>query len=139
MGFFGSLFGDSANPNRSLERLMAELAQKDDLDKKERFYHELLSATLLVALPAAGEGSLPFIAIRDVQGNKVALAFTGKEALLHWRRTGCDSQPVGVSELCAAALEREVLSISINPFGPSGRMLRDPEMQSLAERRIPRL
>ncbi len=123
--------------NPSLVTAMRQVAKGFDEAVRRAMYTELLNATLLVPVdPEHGEDAEGSEAFFDFEthrttGRPTLGAFTDWASLRLWEPRGHEYWPIHGSELFEMALERNPVSLRINPDGDIGGELYAHEVEML--------
>lgn len=128
---------DNEHPqNPDLIAAMRVVAKGWDEDKRRAMYTEMLNATFLVPLDEelddGGDDPEAFISFEThPSGRPILGAFTDWSSLRLWSPRGAAYVPIHGSELFELVLEREPVSMRINPGGDVGGELYAHEVEML--------
>ncbi|WP_146155824.1 SseB family protein [Enhygromyxa salina] len=122
--------------NPDLIAAMREVAKRRDDPSRRAMYSEMLNATFLVPIDAEldddVEGSDAFHAFEKHESGRPTLGvFTDWASLRLWEPRGQEYWPIHGSQLFEMALEREPVTLRINPNGDVGGELYAHELEAL--------
>src|SRR3990167_4349538 len=127
----------------SLNSAITRHVFKGDLDTRLALHEALLASILLLPTPMdvnelktsavtndSSQAHVRHISNTDSQGRHILNAFTDESALLVWAKSPCNYIVIRGCDLLKVAVENGVSAVLLNPAGPVGVVVEEPDRKS---------